>query len=93
VHVLGVSLSFKGELGKPIQITYRGGFLHPRRDSASRILSVCLQDEALREQKVLLHCLHRRFGLQNCFGFISARVCECMCLCFHLYVMWQHLLC
>lgn len=25
VHVVGVSLSFKGEPGKPIQIAYRGG--------------------------------------------------------------------
>lgn len=56
----GVYLSFKGELGKPIQIAHRGGFSpFSRRGSGSRILSLGLQDEALRERKVLLlHRLH-----------------------------------
>lgn len=52
MHVLGFSLCFKGELGKPIQIAYRGGvFSIPGEAPAAGFLSLGLQDEALRERK------------------------------------------
>lgn len=55
----GFSPSFKGKLGKPIQIAYREGvFSIPGEAPAAGFLSLGLQDEALRERKVLLHCLN-----------------------------------
>lgn len=60
MHVLGFSLCFKGVLGKPIQIAHKGGvFSIPgEAPAAAGFLSLGLQDEALREREVLLHCLH-----------------------------------